>query len=123
MLADETAEDTRYLTLLDPHYLNGSNLTVEPLVPGRAWKIVHSPTEYDIIVSQSESSRIKVDHIETDATFMVASVDIVQGQATLRSVMARGGNYAKASYKDVHDFALTDQSIFHYESSGQVLPD
>ena len=117
LLGDETAEDTRYLTLLDPHQFHGSNLVAEQVIVDRAWRVEHSATEYDLIVSQTSSENVSIDGIVTDAEFLVASIDIVDGEKILRSVMSRGGTYLQTNFETVTEFDLATDSVFHYESN------
>ena len=121
ILADEVAQDTRFVTLLNPHALTGDGPKVETLLDGRAWKVVHSPTQYDLIISQSGETTVEVDRISTDTEFLVASVDLIDETPVLRSLLARGGTEAIANYEQEHVFTLTSQELFHYESSDDRL--
>ncbi|MBM99303.1 MAG: hypothetical protein CMJ77_09265 [Planctomycetaceae bacterium] len=115
LIADETAKDTQYLTLLDPYKVADGPLQVETVAEGRVWKIVHSPTEYDLLMSQPKRASIAFDRIRTDATFLIASIDVVDGQHTLKSVLAKHGTQIRVDYDVRKDFTITDHTIFHRE--------
>jgi hypothetical protein len=122
ILADEFAQDSRYLTLLNPHAVSDGDLCVETILDGRAWKVVHSPSSYDVIISQSFENVIEVDGLHTDSEFLVASIDVIEGTPVLRSLLARGGSEITADYEQQHVFALTSQQeLFHYESTDSRL--
>ena len=116
ILADEHAEDTRYVTLLNPHATSDGPMEVDTLLDGRVWKITHSPDEYDLIVSQSTNDQISVDGITTDAQFLVASIDRIDGTWRLRSVLARNGTQAKADYEEQIEWQIPADRLLHYES-------
>ena len=117
IIADQTAKDTRFLTILDPHQMHGSELTATSIIADRAWKIEHSPTQYDILISQVEPRSIRVGHLETDAEFVVASIDVIDGEEVLRSVVARGGTQFVANYDSDVRFPLETESVFLFEST------
>ncbi len=121
ILADEFAQDTHYVTLLNPHALPHTELQVDTILDGRAWKVVHSPTTYDLIISQSDPAMIEVDGLRTDAEFVVVSIDIVEDTPVLRSLLARGGTQVAADYAEQHVFTLTSQELFHYEAASHQL--
>ena len=75
ILADETAQNTKYITILDPHYATEDELQVESLVPGKVWKVIHSEDQYDVFLSQDENEFVSVGELKTDASFAVVSFD------------------------------------------------
>ena len=72
------------------------------------------------LISKTDASAITVDGIQTDANFVVASIDIVDDSAILRSVTTRGGTRIVANYEQQHQFEL-DESVFLYESTDDRL--
>ena len=115
MLAEEKAQDTKYVTILDPHANSDSPLQIETLVDGKAWKVIHSGTAYDIIVSQDTSQPITVGQIATDAKFVVASIDHVHGNDVVRSIFAKGGSELSIGYNQNQTFDLNENDQFHLE--------
>ena len=99
LIASERARDSRYVTLLDPHRIEDEQpVQVETIVEGRAWKVVHSVTEYDLIVSQSIGHRLDVGQISTDANFLVASIDRTDEGEVVRSLLVRGASTVEVGY-------------------------
>lgn len=118
ILADKTAEDVKLVTILDPFDDESDKLEVVTLVEGKVWKVIHSPTSYDLILSQNEPTEIHFGQIRTDAQFLVASVDTVNGQDQLISVLARGGTELQIAYEQQQIFAMSGNAPFHFEAPG-----
>jgi hypothetical protein len=115
ILADKEAEDVKFVTLLDPYQDEADKLEIETLVEGRVWKVIHSPTSYDLVLSQTEATQVQFGEIQTDAQFLVASVDNVGGRDQVISVLARGGSQVQLGYDQQQTFQIQDDSLFHFE--------
>jgi hypothetical protein len=115
ILADKQAEDIRFVTLLDPYQDDADKLQVETLVADRVWKVVHSPTSYDLILSQPEAGEIEFGEIRTDAKFLVASIDRGAAQDQVISLLARGGSQLQVGYDQQQMYPLAAGALFHRE--------
>lgn len=113
-IGTQTASDTRYLTLLDPHQASRT-LEIETLLPGAAWKVIHSAESYDLIVSQRGTEIVRVGEIDTDASYLIASVDVVEGREVLRSVIVKGGSQLSIGYGRSETHLLEPGRPLHLE--------
>ncbi|MCA9215867.1 MAG: heparinase II/III family protein, partial [Planctomycetales bacterium] len=114
VLADKTTEDLRYVTILDPFVKESEQLQVETIVAGKVWKVVHSDSSYDLIVSQDVSEQIEFDEVTTDAQFAVISIDVAGGRETVVSALARGGTTLKIGYDQSVLLSTAGEPLFHY---------
>jgi hypothetical protein len=117
MIATSTAGSTRFATILDPHQGSRGALAIETLQPGTAWKVTHSPTAYDLVLSQPTAAATVIGELETNATLLVASIDVMDGREVLRSVLAKGGTSLKIGYGMGESYPLDATSPLHREFS------
>ena len=116
ILADQAAEDTKFVTILDPHENTEDQLEIEVLEEGYAWRVEHSTNSYDLIISKSNDDSVQVEGIRTDARFVVVSVDEVEGQDNVTSILARGGTMLEVDYDLSQVFQFNSDSLFHFEN-------
>ena len=114
ILADRTAEDLRFVTLLDPFASESEKLDVETVAPGKVWKVNHSPGSYDLILSQDESNPILFDEVATNAKFAVVSIDVIDGTRTVTSILARDGTHLQVGYDQQKTLEVAGDSVFQF---------
>lgn len=116
ILADQKAEDTRFVTILDPHENTEDQLDIDAIEEGVAWRVEHSSTSYDLIISQSANDLIHVEEIRTDANFVVVSIDVTEGQKNVISILARDGTSLEIDYDLSQVFQIDAESLLHFEA-------
>ncbi|MBD3272291.1 MAG: hypothetical protein GF384_07125 [Elusimicrobia bacterium] len=118
--AEAKAANHEYVTVLFPRWQDEPSLTIEELMPDTAWKIIHNPEQYDIVINNPDRKEIETDILITNASLLFACLDKNNEGFVPLTILAKGGSEITVQGEGLWQFKTDPKKIFFYQFAGVV---